>query len=99
VLVHVPILSPRGKSGRHRGRGARPGLTVDRGEVAGEGAVVRGVSLGRTRLVTGARRSFVGASPGATPSARTPITAAPTAPPPSATRPVLRRRRPLVWWR
>ena len=98
VLVHVPILSPTGESEPHRGRWPRDGPTLGRGDVAGDGVVDRGVSLGRTRFVTGARLSFEGASPGATPRARTPITAAPTAPPPRATSPV-RRARPWVgWW-
>ena len=42
--------------------------------------------------VAGARRSTVGASAGAAPSASTPITAAPAAPPPRATSPIRRGR-------
>ena len=48
--------------------------------------------------VVGVRRSNVGASAGAAPSARTPITAAPAAPPPSATRETRRGRAVSIVW-
>ena len=46
VLVHVPILSPTGKSEPHRGRWPRDGLTLGRGDVAGRrrGVTARGLA-------------------------------------------------------
>ena len=79
-VAHGPISPTTGKRGLSGRGGWRVGSTLGerRGPVTAPGC---GTS------VAGRRRSIVGASAGAAPSASTPITAAPAAPPPMATRP------------
>ncbi len=78
----------------------RAGATPARGHRIGRSALQpgpgggTGVGAGVTIWVVGTRRSNDGASAGAVPSASTPITAAPTAPPPRAARPSVDRRGP-----